>query len=141
LASAGAFGSYRLTSGLKSGGPNPYRTTFTFCSAASSSSVGWHRSRTRRTASIRAWLFTSSLTVMLSDRSMPTSRADGIFGSSCTPTLGRTAVSRVTARASRRRVRTVRIRLRVAAGWPRYVQTVNRTSRAATTPRAGSPTG
>ena len=68
---------------------------------------------------MRDWLFTSSLTVMLSVPSMPMINTEGTLGSSWNPALGRTAVSRVTASAARRRARTMRTRLRVACGWPR----------------------
>ena len=90
---------------------------------------------------MRACPPTSSRTLMLSDTSTPTSSTAGCFGFSFTPTLGRTAVSRVTASAASRNASTTVTRRRVACGWPRYVQTVKRTNSAATTANAGRPTG
>ena len=84
---------------------------------------------------------TSSFTVMLSDTSTLMSSTAGCFGFSFTPTLGRTAVSSATTSAASRSTSNTSTRRRVACGWPRYVQTVNRTRSAATAASAGSPTG
>jgi hypothetical protein len=86
--------------------------------------AGWQVLRVLRTKSMREVPPAASVTVMLRDRSMPTSSREGTFGLSSTFACGRQAVNRATSRASSRRAVSRTSRPALAWRCPAYAHTV-----------------